>query len=78
MPFAPDYFVRYNAQLPKARDFVAAIGARDPVRTIVDIDRLAKLLTPVDPVQGKWEALVSIPGTIYLIAFLRQFSEFRP
>jgi asparagine synthase (glutamine-hydrolysing) len=77
-PFGSDYYVRYNAQLPKARDFVAAIGPRDPVRTIVDVDRLAKSLEPVDPVKGKWEALVSIPATIYLIAFLRQFAEFRP
>jgi asparagine synthase (glutamine-hydrolysing) len=77
-PFAPDYYVRFNAQLPKAREFVAAIGARDPVRSIIDVDLLAKLLVPVDPVKGKWEALVSVPGTIYLIAFLRQFAEFRP
>ena len=37
-PASPDYFVRYNAQLGIAREFVAAIGPRDPVRTVVDVD----------------------------------------
>jgi asparagine synthase (glutamine-hydrolysing) len=77
MPFAPDYYVRYNEQLDKAREFVAAIRPADPVRGIVDVERLKSMLVPVDPLVGKSEALISIPGTIYLILFLRQFAEFR-
>ncbi|MES1260790.1 MAG: asparagine synthase-related protein [Acidobacteriota bacterium] len=76
-PFAPDYFVRYNAQLHMAREFVGAIGPKDPVRTIVDVSRLSQLLRPVDEVRGTRDALARIPASIYLIAFLRQFPEFR-
>ena len=70
--------MRYNAQIAKAREFVAAIGPRDPVRSVVDLGLLSRKLQPVDPVAGTWDALVSIPMTVYLIAFLRQFAEFRP
>jgi asparagine synthase (glutamine-hydrolysing) len=77
-PFSPDYYVRYNAQIGKAREFVAAIGPRDPVGSVVDVDLLRRNLHPVDPITGTWDALVSVPMTIYLIAFLRQFAEFRP
>jgi len=76
-PFAPDYFVRYNEQLPGARDFVAQIRPSDPVRSVVDVERLSRRLAPVDPLREDLDALISIPGTIYLIAFLRQFAEFR-
>ena len=77
--FSPDYSRRYLAQLPKARNFVAGIQRNDPVRSIVDIDRLHYLLNhPADsPVAGITQ-LVKIPATIYLIGFLRQFAEFRP
>jgi asparagine synthase (glutamine-hydrolysing) len=78
MPFSPDYFVRYNAQLGMARKFVSAIGPKDPVRSIVNVSRLSMLLEPVHPVQGSFDALVTVPATIRLICFLRQFAEFRP
>jgi hypothetical protein len=77
-PFSPDYFVRYNAQLGIAREFVAAIGPRDPVRSVIDVDRLEKVLLPVDPVKGSVAARDDVPLTLYMICFLRQFSEFRP
>ena len=78
-PYSPDYFVRYNAQLGIAREFVAAIGPRDPVRTIVDVEKLQQLLIPVqDLAAGTLAALGQVPGTLYLICFLRQFSAFRP
>jgi asparagine synthase (glutamine-hydrolysing) len=76
--FSPDYYARYNAQLGMAQDFVRAIGPRDPVRTIVDVERLAKMLVPVDPVAGLASARDEVPMTLYLIGFLRQFTEFRP
>jgi asparagine synthase (glutamine-hydrolysing) len=77
-PFAPDYPKRYAAQLGKARDFVAAIRRKDPVRSIVDVDRLRYLLDHPDTKPAQAAALGVVPRTIYLICFLRQFAEFRP
>jgi asparagine synthase (glutamine-hydrolysing) len=76
-PFSPDYYIRYNKQIGKARSLVNAIGPRDPVRAIVDVEKLRTLVHPVDPVKGTWAALVSVPATIYLICFLRQFPDYR-
>jgi asparagine synthase (glutamine-hydrolysing) len=76
--FAPDYFVRYNAQIGIARDFVAAIGPNDPVRSVIDVSRVASLLKPVDAMTGSDIARDQIPVTLYTINFLRQFSDFRP
>jgi asparagine synthase (glutamine-hydrolysing) len=78
MPFSPDYVRRYLAQIGKARDFVAAIGRRDPVRRIVDIDRLQSILNRPDVPAAKTMEAALVPVTIYLICFLRQFAEFRP
>ncbi len=77
-PFSPDYFVRYNAQLGIAREFVQAIGPKDPIRTVVNVEGLGKLLVPVDAAAGPTAARDEVPVTLYLINFLRQFSEFRP
>ena len=76
-PFSPDYFVRFNSQLGMARDFVASIGKSDPVRSVVDVGLLARLLHPVDPLTGSQDARSRIPITIYTINFLRQFAEFQ-
>ena len=76
--FSPDYNLRYNAQLGIARDYVAAIGPNDPVRSVIDVDRLEKLLIPADPTENAASARETIPSTLYAIRFLRQFSEFRP
>jgi asparagine synthase (glutamine-hydrolysing) len=78
MDFSPDYSVRYNAQLGVAREYVAAIGPNDPVRSVIDVDRLGKLLIPADPARNQASARDTVPGTLYAIRFLRQFSEFRP
>jgi asparagine synthase (glutamine-hydrolysing) len=79
-PFSPDYFVRYNSQLPKAREFVRAIGPKDPVRSVIDIPRLGALLRAADPSDpGSAEAIGdTVPATFYAICFLRQFAEYRP
>jgi hypothetical protein len=74
--FAPDYSARFNAQLGKACDFVAAIGPKDPVRSIVDVDRLKARLVPARDA-FEWDSTILIPNTVYLICFLRQFAEFR-
>jgi asparagine synthase (glutamine-hydrolysing) len=76
--FAPDYAKRYQAQLGKARDFVTAIGRNDPVRAIVDVDRLHCLLNHPDARPSRTTTLAIVPITISLICFLRQFAEFRP
>jgi asparagine synthase (glutamine-hydrolysing) len=77
-PFAPDYPGRYRVQLGKARDFVAAIRRKDPVRSIVDVDRLSHLLAHPEAPFARSSALTVVPATIYLICFLRQFPEFQP
>ncbi len=77
-PFSPDYFARYNTQLGMALEFVAGIRPNDPVRRIVDVERLRKMLVPVDTRTRPAAARDEIPLTLYLINFLRQFSEFRP
>ncbi|MGA2713899.1 MAG: asparagine synthase-related protein [Bryobacteraceae bacterium] len=77
-PFSPDYFVRYNAQLGIARDFVAAIGPGDPVRRVIDVDQVARLLVPADPAKPSAAARDDVPVSLYMINFLRQFPEFRP
>ncbi len=77
-PFSPDYNIRYNAQLGMAREFVDAIGPRDPVRSVIDIERLRALVVPVEPSRDIAAARENVPLTLYMICFLRQFSEFRP
>jgi asparagine synthase (glutamine-hydrolysing) len=68
-----DYPARFAAQVGVAREFVASIGVGDPVRSVVDVERLAKALCVPSHQTSMWE----IPNTIYLICFLRQFSDFR-
>jgi hypothetical protein len=76
--FSPDYYVRYNAQLGMARSFVAAIGSRDPVRSVIDVNRIEKMLIPVDVATVNVAARDDVPVTLYTINFLRQFPEFQP
>jgi asparagine synthase (glutamine-hydrolysing) len=75
-PFAPDYFIRFNSQLPRAKEFIESIPSNDPVRSIVDVSRIWQSLVPVDAVLGTFDALC-VPVNLYLICFLRQFAEFQ-
>jgi len=78
-PFSPDYDVRYQAQLPQVRSFLNDISSNDPVREIVDIDKL-KAWTDVSLRPGDLPgniALDVVPEGIYLIHFLRRFPEYR-
>jgi asparagine synthase (glutamine-hydrolysing) len=75
--FSPDYTLRYNSQLGMAREYVAAIGPSDPVRLVIDVDRLGKLLVPADPAGNEGLARDIVPSSLYAIRFLRQFSAFR-
>lgn len=81
-PFSPDYHLRYNRQRPWAQQFLAAIAPNDPVCQVVNVEKLKRLAdyemqgnrgnTPAD-----MGALHFVPMGIYLITFLRQFSDFR-
>ena len=75
--FSPDYFLRYNQQLGKVRDFVSEIGIGDPIRSIIDIKRLERLLEPVEMQNVDNPVLGVVPATIYAICFLRQFEDYR-
>ncbi len=76
MPFIPNYPERYTAQLPAAKAFVAQIRRSDPVRSVVDVPRLVRELTP--PIGAEnCGRLMMLPNTIRLIQFLRQFPEFQ-
>ncbi|HEY9000087.1 MAG TPA: asparagine synthase-related protein [Mucilaginibacter sp.] len=78
-PFSPDYDARYRAQLPEVRSFLNDILPNDPVRQIVDIDKL-KAWTDISLRPGDLPgniALDVVPEGIYLIHFLRRFPEYR-
>ncbi|HKX31392.1 MAG TPA: asparagine synthase-related protein [Blastocatellia bacterium] len=72
-PFSPDYQQRYEAQRAQARAILAEISPGDPVRAIVDVERLRRLVDHATP----REAMHVVPSGIYLLFFLRQFSDFR-
>ena len=82
-PFSPDYGWRYNRQRAQAVAYLAAIGPKDPVRAVVDVEQLkrwagrdmtsSRFATAEDRQAGQ-----GVPHGLYLIAFLRQFPEFRP
>ena len=81
-PFSPDYHLRYNRQKSIARNFIQAIKPNDPVREVVNVDNLEQLIQS-DMVGSYGNTLANsaglhlVPSGIYLITFLRQFSEFR-
>lgn len=81
-PFSPDFQLRYNRQRPEVAARLAAIAAGDPVREVVDIDRLCLLAahdmqTNRSSTAQDFMAMHQVPGGVYLIAFLRQFAEFQ-
>ena len=77
--FTPDYSLRYNSQLWKAKEFVQSIGDKDPVRQVIDVAKLGQLTREIsNPVKIDPIARDVVPLNIYAICFLRQFSEFRP
>ena len=81
-PFSPDYPRRYNRQLPWVRTFLASIRPNDPIRAVIDIDKL-KRLTQHEMVNNwglnsaDFASLIWVPFGIYTITFLRQFSDYR-
>lgn len=75
--FSPDYPRRFAAQVGTVRDFLRAIGRRDPVHQIVNVDGLRNMLAG-DVSTNREISLGIVPHTVYLICFLRQFAEFQP
>jgi asparagine synthase (glutamine-hydrolysing) len=82
LAFSPDYQIRYNAQREQVHSFLESISATDPVREVVDVERI-KSLSATDMANARAAtfddvaAMHVVPLGIYTIAFLRQFSEFR-
>lgn len=81
-PFSPDYHARYNRQKPRIESLLAGIARNDPVREIVDVDRLLRMAR-IQMRSNRCAApddfigMHTVPQGIYLIAFLRRFPEFR-
>ena len=81
-PFSPDYFRRYNDQIDTVKEFLNSIADNDPVRNVVDIEKLKQWAEiPVSNNEKNMNtaniALHYLPQGIYLIKFLRRFSEFQ-
>ncbi len=79
-----DIFERYNRQLPAVRASLDAISSEDPVRAVVDVDKLRMLATSELPrTDAAWREsdklanLWLVPSGVHLIQFLRQFDNFR-
>jgi asparagine synthase (glutamine-hydrolysing) len=80
-PFSPDYLRRYNAQRRQVQELLEDIRPNDPVREIVDVEKIKALaaLPVADNERGTFAesvALTAVPIGVYLICFLRRFSEF--
>jgi len=81
-PFSPDYHDRYNRQKKTAVDLLYGIGKNDPIREIVDVERIKKGLSYTmtgnrcDTHQG-FMSMHVVPQTVYLCGFLRLFDEYR-
>jgi len=81
-PFSPDYLRRYNAQIGQAREFFNTIKNNDPVRELIDVEKMKIYanLPIADNETDKFKkqlALLHLPKAIYTICFLRQFKEFQ-
>lgn len=81
-PFSPDYMRRFNSQIQFVRDLLSDIKQNDPIREILDIERIKKWadLPIADSERYTTNEKIArdqIPQAVYLIFFLRQFSEFR-
>lgn len=81
-PFDPGYPTRYNRQRSMVVQLLASIPAGDPLRSVVDIEKLRRLAaqimtgnrgnTPADFV-----GMHTVTLGVYLIAFLRLFDDWR-
>jgi asparagine synthase (glutamine-hydrolysing) len=82
LPASPDYHLRYNRQRQQALDFLATIAPNDPVRTVVDIDKVRAMAQHhmtghSDNTPENFAAMHSVPKGLMLIHFLRQFNAYQ-
>lgn len=80
--FSPDYLRRYNSQRKQVHNFLQDIKPNDTVRYVVDVEKLKELASlPVAENEAYTFAEIAardlVPQGIYLIQFLRRFSEFQ-
>lgn len=81
-PFSPDYLRRYNSQIKMVRELLADVKPNDPLREILDIEKIEKWANlPIGETErytvNETIARDYLPQAIYLIYFLRKFPEFR-
>lgn len=81
-PFSPDYVRRFNSQIGMVREFLADIKSNDPLREILDIEKLKKwanlpIANSERYTNNERIARDYLPQAIYLIYFLRKFSDYR-
>ena len=80
--FSPDYRKRFRKQIGDVRDQLQEVGKGDPIRELVDVDKLIRWSNFDyfdDSVYQKHELIARdhLPQAMYLIAFMRTFPEFR-
>jgi asparagine synthase (glutamine-hydrolysing) len=80
-PFGPDFHDRYNRQRPEIIEMLSQIKPGDPVREIVDVDKLLSMAqyqmqTNTCRTPMEYAAMHSVPQGIYLITFLKIFKSY--
>lgn len=80
--FSPDYMRRYKAQVPQVKEFLDSIKLGDPIRAVIDIEKLKDYarLSVTDNETDSFKikiALHELPFAIYTIYYLRSFKEFQ-
>ncbi len=81
-PYSPDYIRRYQAQTGRVKQMLSDIRSNDPLREILDIAKIRGWVdSSTEETAGNSSVDIfsthTIPQAIYLIYFLRRFSEFR-
>jgi len=80
--FSPDYNRRYNQQLPQVKDFLNVIAPNDPIREIIDIEKIKSWTnySIADTGNNAYQTTIArdrLPFSIYVINFLRRFKEYQ-
>lgn len=81
-PFSPDYIRRYFDQIDQVKQMLGDIKPNDPLREVLDIEKIGRLVDLSIKETDSYTiydriAFDSIPQAVYLIYFMRGFSEFR-
>lgn len=81
-PFSTDYHLRYNRQRPGLAAMLEDISPSDPVRELVDVDRLKsavryEMTESFGRTPENFAALHVVPLGVYMIHFFRQFEGYK-